>query len=92
MNKILIIGLLILALLSSGCTTKMSTYTQEGTDNRIELRANDHFFVHQVDGFSGLWCIDGDELKLHPIGGETYVLIADGKDYIDGDGDRWVKK
>lgn len=91
-HKIILIAILVLASAVSGCTSKPTTYTQEGTNNRLELCANDHFCIHQTNGFSGLWCTDGELLKLHPLAGGELVLVKDGRDYLDPDGDRWIKK
>ena len=90
-KTIVILLLLLIATSTCGCTGKMSTYTQDGTENRLELRSNDHFTIHQSDGFSGIWCADGDSLKLHPLAGGELTLTKAGRDYIDADGDRWVR-
>ncbi len=90
--KLLALGLLIVVASMSGCMTKMSTYTQEDTDNHLVLYADNHFVMHQTDGFAGMWDLDGNMLKLYPLAGGEYVLIKDHGAWVDGDGDRWVKK
>ena len=93
MNKILILGLLIVAISMSGCTSSSvpGTYVHEDEpDEYLVLDVGQTYFVHQADSFGGNYRIDqGNLYLLVPYG--SLELQKNEDDWIDADGDRWVK-
>ena len=92
-HKILLIAILIIAALSSGCATKMNTYVHETNPaDYMELYADNQYVVVTEAGFCGTWRIHNNALHLYFNGAVLYVLQLNGSAYIDPDGDRWVRK
>ena len=93
-KKLLIIGLLIVAISMSGCTSSSvpGTYVHEDEpDEYLVLDVGQTYFVHQADSFGGNYrIVDRVLYLLVPYG--SLKLQKSGDDWIDADGDRWVKK
>jgi len=93
MNKIIILGLLIVTASMSGCLSSVTgTYVHEDKPDEYLILGDDRtFFVHQENAFGGSYHIDqGNLYLLIPLG--SLKLHKDGDVWIDADGDRWIKK
>lgn len=89
----LFILIIILVAAMSGCTTKMSSYTHENdTSERMILYADQRYEVIQENGFVGTWSIHGGALRMYYDGALLHVLEPAGNDYLDPDGDRWIRE
>lgn len=91
-TKIIVIGLLIVVTSMSGCTSSLNTYVHEDTPNKyLVLDVDRTYFVHQADSFGGNYrIVDGILYLLVPYG--SLELQKSGDDWIDADGDRWIRK
>lgn len=91
-HKTLLIIILIIATLLSGCTTKTNTYTHENNPAEyLELYGDHQYVVVQDVGFCGTWHIHNNALHLYFNDALLYTLQPNGSAYIDPDGDRWIR-
>ena len=90
---LIVIGILVIAAMSSGCASKTNTYINEANPaDYMELYADNRYVVVSEAGFCGTWRIHNDALYLYFNGAVLYVLQLNGSAYVDPDGDRWVRK
>jgi len=79
----------------SGCITSADSiegrYQSEvNPHDYLELRNDGSYVVVQDNAFGGLYTVaDNTIILTHTFG--SFVLVFDGADLIDLDGERWVK-
>ena len=90
--KILLIIIILVAAMMSGCTTKTNTYVHaDNPTEYLELYADNRYVVVAETGFCGTWRIHNDALHLYYDGALLYVLQPSNSGYVDPDGDLWIR-
>jgi hypothetical protein len=97
MNKIIILGLLIITSSMSGCAeSSKGAYSCTVDSGMLFLDGETyHLMTASGNGFFGTYSMEDGILFLDRIvlgTSESIVFKVNGTDLIDGDGDRWIRR
>lgn len=99
-TKTIIAVILLVCVVLSGCVEKegdvVATYRCE-TGSMLYILSDNRYIDNPAQGtaFHGNYVVIGDEmfLEYYVLGTSAcFVMVEDGRDFIDEDGDRWTKK
>lgn len=99
-TKTIIAVILLVCVVLSGCVEKecdvVATYRCE-TGSMLHLFSDNRYIDNPVHStaFHGNYRVIGDKMYLeyYVLGTSAcFVMVGDGKDFIDEDGDRWVRE